>query len=727
MLTPISKEELQIIIKSFEDLISNCSPILQGDDLKRLEAAFDLSFDVHKDLRRESGEPYIMHPLAVAHIVFDDLGLGVNTIISALLHEVPGKSDISIEALQESFGEDVSTIVASFRKICGLTTKSDKAQVENFRKLILSISEDIRVILLKLADRLHNMRTLQFKKAASQLRIAQETFFLYSPLAHRLGLNYIKSELEDLSLQYLQPKAFSFIKQKIDETALQRNQFISEFVQPIKAELEKTGLSFEIKSRTKSITSIWNKMQKQKVDFDEVYDLFAVRIVLNSSQENEKPDCWRVYSVVADIYQPNPTRLRDWVTTPKANGYSSLHTTVMSKQGKWVEVQIRSQAMHEVAEKGLAAHWKYKGEKSEGIETWLKNVRDLLETSKSGEAELLENFKLNLYEKEIFVFTPKGDLKKLPKGATVLDFAFQIHTNIGAKCVSAKVNYKLVPLRHVLQNGDQVEIITAKNQKPTSDWLNYVVTSNARARIKKILNEEKFILAEQGKEILQRKLKNWKLSLTDKKINELILLHKLRNAVDFYYLIATGKIDVFDVKSFLLDENGTTENQQEKTKNAVQAPKSKTQDEGFSIGESNIDNINFSLSPCCNPLQGDDVFGFITIGKGITIHRSNCPNAKSLLEKFEYRMVKINWKKTELKEDFQSEIVISGNDRVGILNEISKVISTDLKVNMKSISIKSDAGIFTGYITVVVPTTKNLDILMNKLSKIKGVLEVKRV
>ena len=726
-MTPITPEELQVIHHSYNELIRKCTPILQEGDIKRLETAFNLAFEVHKDLRRESGEPYLMHPLSVAHITFGDLGLGINSLICALIHEVPGKSDVSIENIQEIFGDDVALMLASFRKICGLTTKSDKTQVENFRKLILSISEDIRVILLKLADRLHNIRTLQSKQTNSQLRIAHETFFLYAPLAHRLGLYNIKSELEDLSIQYLQPKAYSFIKQKIDETEMQRNQFISTFIEPIKSELAKTSLNFEIKSRTKSITSIWNKMQKQKVDFDEVYDLFAVRIVLNSQKENEKPDCWRVYSVVADIYQPNPTRLRDWVTTPKANGYSSLHTTVMSKQGKWVEVQIRSQAMHEVAEKGLAAHWKYKGEKSEGIENWLKNVRDLLETTKTGEAELLENFKLNLYEKEIFIFTPKGDLKKLPKGATVLDFAFQVHTNIGTKCVSAKVNYKLVPLRHVLQNGDQVEIITAKNQKPTSDWLNYVITSNARARIKKILNEEKYILAEQGKEILQRKLKNWKVAMSDKKINDLILFYKLRNAVDFYYLIATEKIDVFDVKSFLLDETLAVENSQEKPKNAVQASKSKTSDEGFSIGENNIDNINFSLAPCCNPLQGDDVFGFITVGKGITIHRSNCPNAKSLLEKFEYRIVKINWKKTELNEDFQSEIVISGNDSVGILNQISKVISTDLKVNMKSISIQSADGIFTGNITVVVPTTKHLEVLMNKLSKIKGVLEVKRV
>ncbi len=725
-MNPITTEEFESIQQNFNDLVEKCKPNLQPNDLEKLTIAFNLAFEVHKDLRRESGEPYIFHPLSVAHIVVQDLNLGITSAISALIHEVPGKSDYHIEKIQHLFGEEVATIVGSFRKICGLTTKSDKDQVENFRKLILSISEDIRVILIKLADRVHNIRTLSSKKPASQLRIAHETFYLYAPLAHRLGLNSFKSELEDLSLQYLQPKAYQFIKQKIDETSIQRNQFISSFVQPIKDELEKTGLDFEIKSRTKSITSIWNKMQKQKVDFDEVYDLFAIRILLNSSPENEKPDCWKAYSVVTNIYQPNPTRLRDWISSPKENGYSSLHTTVMSKLGKWVEVQVRSFAMHEVAEKGLAAHWKYKGGKSEGIENWLRNVRDLLETPKTGETELLENFKLNLYEKEIFVFTPKGDLKKLPKGSTVLDFAFQIHTNIGAKCVSAKVNYKLVPLRHVLQNGDQVEIITAKNQKPTSDWLNYVITSNARARIKKILNEEKFIISEQGKETLQRKLKNWKINLSDKKINELLAHYKLRNAVDFYYQIAIEKIDVYEVKSLILEEEIKIENPAEKAKSTVSSNKSKASEDSFTIGESNIDNINFSLAPCCNPLKGDDVFGFITIGKGITIHRSNCPNAKSLLEKFEYRVVKINWGKTELDEQFQSEIHINGVDSIGIVNQISKVISNEMKVNMKSISIQTNEGIFNGIISLSVKKVSSLDTLMVKLLKIKGVHGVTR-
>jgi len=595
--------------------------------------------------------------------------------------------------------------------------------------MLLTLSDDVRVILIKLADRLHNMRTLESMRRDKQLKIASETAYLYAPLAHRLGLYSIKTELEDLSMKFTEPEIYNNIYDKVQQTRKERNRFINEFSEPIKNELIKQDFKFDIKGRSKSIHSIWSKMKRQGVSFEEIYDLFAIRIIIDTDEENEKPMCWKAYSIITDFYHPNPDRLRDWISTPKANGYESLHTTVMGPNGKWVEVQIRSRRMDEIAEKGYAAHWKYKESSAESaIDEWIEKIRELLESPETNALDFIDDFKLNLFSDEIFVFTPGGDMKTLPSGATALDFAFEIHTDLGSKCIGAKVNHKLVPLSHKLRSGDQAEILTSNKQTPKEDWLSYVVTAKAKSKIKTALKEEKKKFGEDGKEILMRKFRHLKIDFNNDNINELLAYYKIPSSLELYYRIAKGVIDISDLKEFV-DEKGVIK---AKTPQRIE-PKSLEQmvqnirgsSDMLVIGE-NLDKIDYKLSPCCSPIPGDDVFGFITINDGIKIHRINCPNAIQLMSNYAYRIVKAKWT-NQHQIAFLAGVRMTGIDEVGVVNKISKVISSELKVNMRSISIESNDGIFEGTIMLFVHDTHHLDKLIQKLKEIHGILTVSRI
>jgi guanosine-3',5'-bis(diphosphate) 3'-pyrophosphohydrolase len=585
------------------------------------------------------------------------------------------------------------------------------------------------VILIKLADRLHNMRTLDSMPREKQLKIASETAYLYAPLAHRLGLYSIKIELEDLAMKYTEPEIYTEISEKLQQTKRERTKFINEFVEPIKEELDKQEFKYEIKGRSKSVHSIWTKMKKQGVSFEEIYDLFAIRVIIDTDLEDEKAMCWKAYSVITDFYHPNPDRLRDWISTPKANGYESLHTTVMGPGGRWVEVQIRSKRMDEIAEKGYAAHWKYKESAAEtALDEWIQRIRELLENPESNALDFVDEFKLNLFSDEIFVFTPTGELITLPSSATTLDFAFEIHTDIGSKCIGAKVNHRLVPLSHVLRSGDQVEILTSSKQTPKEDWLNYVVTAKAKSKIKTALKEEKKKVGEDGKEMLQRKFRHLKLAFNNENINELLAYYKIPTSLELYYRIAKGVLDIQDLKDFIQDKG----NIKAKTPQRIE-PQSlesivkniRGSSDMLVIGE-NLEKIDYKLSSCCSPIPGDDVFGFITVNEGIKIHRVNCPNAIQLMSNYAYRIVKAKWTNQQ-QIAFLAGIKITGIDQVGVVSKISKVISSELKVNMRSISIDSNDGIFEGTIMLFVHDTHHLDKLTQKLKAVQGILTVSRI
>jgi GTP pyrophosphokinase len=628
------------------------------------------------------------------------------------------------------------TIIDGLTKIAGVFDYGSSQQAENFRKMLLTLSDDVRVILIKLADRLNNMRTLDSMPRHKQLKIASETMYLYAPLAHRLGLYSIKSELEDLYLKYTDTSSYEDIVQKINESKSYRNKFIKNFIQPIEEELMRQGLNFVIKGRPKSVFSIFNKMKKQGIPFEEVYDLFAVRIILGSDVENEKADCWQVYSIVTDFYRPNPDRLRDWISTPRSNGYESLHTTVMSNTGQWVEVQIRANRMDEIAERGYAAHWKYKdkeGSKSpKGLDDWITQVRGLLESNDGNAIEFMDDFRGNLFHEEVFVFTPKGELKVLPSGSTALDFAFEIHTQVGAKCIGAKVNQRLVPISHKLKNGDQVEILTSNKQKPTEDWLSIVVTSRAKAKIKDAIREEKKSSILDGKEIVQRKLKQMKMEFNSENIEKLRAFFELKTANEFYYRVGKGTIDPTTIKSFKeFRETQRLKNKviHEKVKDEssftkeIKSLKGPDHDQ-LLIGD-DMDVVDYVLAKCCNPIPGDDVFGFVTVNEGIKIHRTSCPNALELLSSHGNRVIKARW--TSQKEiAFLAGLRFVGTDRVGLINDLTKVISNELKVNMRSITVDSDDGIFEGTIKLYVNNTSHLDELISNLTKVEGILKVAR-
>lgn len=725
-----SQKEKNKIINRYRGLLRASKDLVSKEEIKQIRKAFKIVADLNNEKRRESGDPYIIHLVDVARICVEDMGLGSSSIISALLHETINNKQLTLKEIEKQFGSTVAVIVDGFTKISNYDPKDPNTQAENFRHLLLSLSKDVRVILIKLADRLEIMRSLSYTPKEFQLKKSWETFYLYAPLAHRLGLYRIKSEMEDLSMKYTNAEEYKSIIKKLKNTTTKRNKFIKEFITPIEDELKAKGFDFDIKGRTKSTFSIWKKMQKQDVDFEEVYDLFAIRIILNSPLDKEKSDCWQVYSIITDKYTPNPERLRDWISVPKSNGYESLHTTVVGPDGKFVEVQIRTSRMDAIAENGLAAHWKYKGVKQEqNLDAWLTRVREIIESPESTTEEFVDNFKANLYSKEIFVFTPKGDLRKLPAGATVLDFAFDVHSNVGCQCIGAKVNNANVSIRQILKNGDVVEVITSKNQKPKNDWLNFVITSKAKGKIKQSLREEKNKEILYGKEILYRRLKNWKITDNDEAIKTIQKHLKIKSQSDLFVLIANEKFDLSNLKSVVQPEKKTTPIAEEKAPEIDKKTETKSTSTGFDflvIDEKLVD-IDYKLAKCCNPIYGDNIFGFVTISEGIKIHRTNCPNAPQLHLRWGYRIVKAKWKESKAAGSFQTTIKITGFDELGIVNRISEVISNDLKVNMRSISINSSKGLFEGRIQVFVPDIKNLDMLLYKLNKIKGVQKAVRM
>ena len=717
------------ILKRYRALLRASKSTLQKGDKRMIRKAFDMALESHKDMRRKSGEPYIYHPIAVAQIAAEEIGLGTTSIVCALLHDVVEDTDVTLDDIEQEFGKKVAKIIDGLTKISGVFDTNSSLQAENFRKMLLTLADDVRVILIKLADRLHNMRTMEFMPRDKQLKLSSETVYLYAPLAHRLGLYAIKSELEDLSMKYMERETYQFIKNKLNEKKTEREKFIRDFIEPVKKVLEGQDLVADLFGRPKSIHSIWNKMKKKAIPFEEVYDLFAIRVILDSTPENEKADCWKAYSIVTDLYRPNPDRLRDWISSPKANGYESLHTTVMGPRGQWVEVQIRTKRMNEIAEKGFAAHWKYKEASTDsGLDLWVQKVRDLLKNPDANALEFLDDFKMNLFSDEIFIFTPKGALIQLPLNATALDFAFEIHSDVGASCIGAKVNHKLVPLSYKLQNGDQVEVITSSKQVPKEDWLSFVVTAKAKAKIKSALKEEKRKIAEDGKEILERKLKSIKVTYNSENIHKLSYYFKLASTQDLFYNVAKGLIDMKDLKEYQASEKVIESKPPERidtdqVHNLVKGIKAKDSDM-LLIGE-DMQKIDYKLANCCNPIPGDDVFGFVTVSDGIKIHRTNCPNAAKLMANYGYRIVKARW--TNQQElAFLTGLRITGIDDVGLINQLTTVISHDFKVNMRSITVDSDNGIFEGSIMVYVNDTEHLDNLIKRLKTVKGVTGVNR-
>ena len=722
------EQERKDILNAFRGLLRTHKN-RSKEDTQMIRKAFDVAVDAHKEMRRKSGEPYIYHPIAVARICAEEMGLGTTAIVCALMHDTVEDTHITLDDVEDLFGPKVRLIIDGLTKIPEVFDESASVQAENFRKMVLTISDDIRVVLIKLADRLHNMRTLSSMRHDKQIKIASETKFLYAPLAHRLGLYSIKSELEDLAFRYTEPEIYNDIEKKLKSTQDVRNRFIRKFTQPIKEALQHEGYVFQIKARTKSISSIWKKMKSKEIPFDEVFDIFAIRIILDTPIELEKRDAWRVYSIVTDFYQPSPDRLRDWISTPRANGYESLHTTVMSPTGKWLEVQIRSQRMDEIAEKGLAAHYRYKeSNNSESkFDRWISEIRDLMENPDSNAMDFINEFKLNLFSDEIYIFTPKGDLRVLPIGATILDFAYDIHTDIGDKCIGAKVNNRLVPLSYQLISGDQVEIITSSKQKPNEEWTRFVVTARAKQKIKSSLNEERNNIAQDGKEILERKFKQHNIRFTSENITVLEKFYKMPGATELYYRIAKSKIDLTKLRE-LDNQNGILQIEKKVIK------KTKKPEDIFSkidgkndtilIGD-DFKNIDYTMASCCDPLPGDKVFGFVTISEGIKIHRYSCPNAEHLMSKMAYRCIKATWKNSDLKENV-AKITVHGIDRMGIVNRLTEIISNQHNVNMKSISFETEDGIFEGNLTVMVFDTEHLEQLMRKFEQVEGVQRVLR-
>ena len=721
------EQEKKDILNKYKSLLRACADKTNKEDKKEIRKAFDLAVEAHKTQRRKSGEPYIYHPIAVAHIAAKEIGLGTTSIICALLHDVVEDTDYTLKDIEKLFGEKVSKIIDGLTKIQDVFDKNVSMQAENFRKMLLTLSDDVRVILIKLADRLHNMRTLDAMKKPKQLKIASETLYLYAPLAHRLGLYTMKTELEDLGLKFTKPEVYKAIAEGLNETKEERNKYITKFCRPIRKKLKENTLDFSIKGRPKSIFSIRNKIVKKGVNFDNVFDKFAIRIIVDSTLENEKADCWKIYSIVTDYYKPNPDRLRDWVSTPKANGYESLHTTVMGDDGKWVEVQIRSKRMDDIAEKGYAAHWKYKqeGSKENSLDDWINNIRELLENPESSAIDFIDDFKLNLYSGEIYVFTPGGDLKTLPKGATALDFAFAIHTDVGLKCMGVKVNGKLVSLSHKLNSGDQAEVITSTKQRPRKDWLRFVITSRAKSKIKSALKEEQKKVAAVGKEIAERKLKKLKLKFNKNTETELIKYFNTGTSVELYFRFGTGAISNTEIKEYVKVKNSGW---YQTIKNKIYTPKvlkSSSKSEKVIVFNDDDEVLDYEMAKCCNPIPGDLIFGFLTVVDGIKIHRSDCPNAIQLRANYAYRILKAKWvSKDEI--DFIATINIKGIDKLGLMNNVTQIISNQMNVNIKSINISSHDGIFEGVITLKVHNVAFLKELTEKLAKVEAISSITR-
>ncbi|MFP2995943.1 RelA/SpoT family protein [Spongiivirga sp. MCCC 1A20706] len=727
------EKENKEIAKQYKELLRISYQTLSSADKKLIRNAFDIAVDAHSSQRRKSGEAYIFHPIAVAKIVASEIGLDATSIAAALLHDVVEDTPYTLADIEHMFGETVARIVDGLTKISHLKKDKDVSlQAENFRKMLLTLHDDVRVIIIKIADRLHNMQTMASMPEHKQVKIASETLYIYAPLAHRIGLYNIKTELEDLGLKYTEPEVYNDILGKMEDSKEAQQEYIESFTEVIHDSLEREGLNYQIKGRPKSVFSIRQKMIKQNVTFDEVYDKFAIRIIYKSDKANEKFLAWKIYSIVTDHFRPNPVRLRDWISSPKSTGYEALHITVMGPKGRWVEVQIRSERMHEIAEKGYAAHFKYKqGEQNEqGLDEWLNRLQEALEDPEANAVDFVEEFKLNLYAKEIFVFTPKGELKSLPKGATPLDFAFSIHTEVGMQTRGAKVNGKLVPLSHPLQSGDQVEIITSKNQKPNSNWLDYATTARARSKIKSVLNAEKKEIAAEGKELLRRKLKQLKITLNEKSVNEMVTFFKLKTSLDLFYRAGIGTLDNAKIKEFAASRNNAFVNFFKSRIRRGTSNQDIDKDEitakyDMLVFGKEEEKLSYKLSNCCNPIPGDDVFGFVSVNDGIKVHKKNCPNALGMQSKYAYRIIQAKWIDSS-QQEYMAVLNVSGIDDLGLVNQVTKVISNHMHVNMKKISFTSDDGVFNGKMTVVVKSNNELKKLMQNLKKIQGIEKVTR-
>ncbi len=727
------EKENKEIAKQYKELLRISYQTLSDSDKKMIRLAFDMAVEAHSDQRRKSGEAYIFHPISVAKIVANQIGLDATSICAALLHDVVEDTRYSLQDIERLLGVTVAKIVHGLTKISRL--KKDKnisLQAENFRKMLLTLNDDVRVIIIKIADRLHNMQTMDAMPEYKQVKIASETLYIYAPLAHRIGLYNVKTELEDFSLKYTEPQRFQSIKDKIEETKESQEAYIKSFSKFLTQELSKERFKFEIKGRSKSIYSIHRKMQTQNVPFEKIYDKFALRIIYKANRNNEKFLAWKIYSIVTDHFTPNPTRLRDWISAPKSTGYEALHITVMGPSNKWIEIQIRSERMHEIAEKGYAAHYKYKqgDQKDIGIESWLNRLQEVLENNTGNAVDFVEDFKLNLYAKEIFVFTPKGDLKSLPQGATALDFAFFIHSEIGIKTRGVRVNDKLVPLSKVLKSGDQIEIITSDHIKPSSNWLDFVVTSRARSIIKSSINEEKKAHAEEGKEILRRKLKPLKISLNDKTTQQMLHYFKFENSQDLFYRVGIGTLDNKKLKEFSNEYHNTLLNF---FKRRVRKNKPQIRSEEDKITEK-FDKLVFgkekeplahSFASCCHPIPGDAVFGFITVNEGIKVHHKECPNALSLQSNFAYRIIPAKWVDSSA-EQYNAILKLSGIDKKGLVNEVTRMISNNTSVNINKINFDTEDSFFTGLIHVSVPNKNTLNKLVNTLSRVNGIDKIVR-
>ena len=730
----VIEKENREIARQYRELLRISYQTLTAKDKKLIRQAFDVAVDAHKEQRRKSGEAYIFHPIAVAKIVASEIGLDATSIAAALLHDVVEDTPYTLDDIERMFGETIARIVDGLTKIANLKQDMNiSQQAENFRKMLLTLHDDVRVIIIKIADRYHNLLTMDSMAEHKQVKIASETLYIYAPLAHRIGLYNIKTELEDLSLKYTEPEVYRDIQSKIEDSKEDQEKYISDFSDVIRDSLDKEGLNYHIKGRMKSIFSIRRKMQTQNVSFEEIYDKFAIRIIYKSDPKNEKFLAWKIYSIVTDHFTPNPVRLRDWISSPKSTGYEALHITVMGPKGRWVEVQIRSERMHEIAEKGYAAHFKYKhgDHKEQGIEQWLNRLQEALEGSNGSAVDFVEEFKLNLYSKEIFVFTPNGELKSLPKGATPLDFAFNIHTEVGMHTRGAKVNGKLVPLGTTLRSGDQVEIITSDNAKPNQNWLDYATTARARSKIRSSLREEKKEVAEDGKEILRRKLKSLKITLNEDVINKMVIYFKLKTSLDLFYRIGNGAIDNQQIRDFAASYNNAFIKFFKNRIRKKPAPEGIDREEITSSYDMLVfgkeeEKLSYTLANCCNPIPGDNVFGFVTINDGIKVHKKDCPNAISLQSKYAYRIISAKWIDST-QEEFTAEIQMSGIDNLGLINAITDIISDEMHVNMRNINFNTDGGTFSGRIKLVVKNKTILKKLMENLRQINGIDKVVRI
>lgn len=723
--------ETRRLLNAYKNLLRHCRPHISKEERREIRKAFKLACEAHRGMRRKSGELFIFHPVEVATICAREIGLGGTSIVCALLHDAVEDTEINLEDIEAEFGSKVASIIDGLTKIKGVVGKTNSAQAENFRKILLTLADDIRVILIKLADRLHNMRTLDSMPDAGQLKISSETLVLFAPLAHRLGLNAIKSELEDLALYYTQPEIYNEISKKLRSSKKQRERFIRRFIAPLQKDLEEQNFKFEIRGRTKSIYSIYQKMKKQNIPFEKVYDLFAVRIVIDSPSEFEKADCWRAYSIITDHYRPNPERLRDWISTPKANGYESLHTTVMGPGGKWVEVQIRSRRMDEVAEKGYAAHWKYKeGHYTEsGLDEWLSRIRDLLDNPEPNAIEFLNVFKMNLFSDEVFVFTPAGELMTLPAKATALDFAFYIHTDLGLRCLGAKVNQKLVPLSYQLKNGDQIEVITSKKQKPHETWLNFVVTAKARSKIKQALKEDKRKVAQDGEEKLKERLQKAQVGANNRNIQAVAEYFDLETPFELFYEIGKEQISERSLTEALKIFEETPAD--EASSSAVYEPQGAPvydSPKEVEVQDDAARNLEYKFAKCCNPIPGDEIFGFKTLRGLLKIHRTNCPNGIRLMSNYGNRIVKTEWAIPKIQglRSFSAGVKVTGIDSLGIVSQVTDLISHQLKVNIESITISAKDGAFEGSLILNIFDTKHLEELIEKIEQINGIENVSR-